>query len=62
MSESDKKTECVKVWMTEGLFKQLSREAAMDDRKLSDFMCLCIDRYLNGSKRQRELEVANRDD
>lgn len=62
MSESDKKTECVKVWMTEAMFKLLSREAAMDDRKLSDFMCLCVDRYLNGSKRQRELEVSARDE
>ncbi len=60
MSENDKKTECVKVWMTEALFKQLSREAVMDDRKLSDFMCICVDRYLNGSKRQRELEGLDR--
>ena len=62
MSESDKKTECVKVWMTETLFKQLSREAAMDDRKLSDFIALALDRYLNGNKRQRELEVSLRDE
>ena len=61
MSDDGKKTECVKVWMGEALFKQLSREAAMDDRKLSEFMCICIDRYLNGSKRQRELEVTERD-
>ena len=60
MSEGDKKTECVKVWMTETLFKQLSREAAMDDRKLSDFISLALDRYLNGNKRQRELEVSDR--
>ena len=60
MSDGDKKTECVKVWMTEGLFRQLSREAAMDDRKLSDFIALALDRYLNGNKRQRELEVAER--
>ena len=56
----DKKSECVKVWMSEALFKQLAREASMDDRKLSEFMCICVDRYLNGNKRQRDLEVPDR--
>lgn len=62
MSDGDKKTECIKVWLSERLFKQVAHEAAIDDRKLSDFIGLCVDRYLNGSKRQKELEVSQRDD
>lgn len=62
MSEGDKKTECVKVWLSERLFKQVAHEAAFDDRKLSDFIGLCVDRYLNGSKRQRDLEGLDRAD
>lgn len=57
MSDDGKKTECVKVWLTERLFRQVAHEAALDDRKLSEFIGVCIDRYLNGSKRQREMET-----
>lgn len=62
MSDDGKKTECVKVWMSEKLFKEISREAAADDRKLSDFMCLVLDRWLNGNKRQMSLEGLDRPD
>ena len=60
MSESDKKTECVKVWMTEAMFRDLSREAAGDDRKLSDFMSLILERWLYGNRRQKSLEGLDR--
>lgn len=38
MSDDGKKTECIKVWMTERMFRDLSRDAMFDDRKLSDFI------------------------
>lgn len=62
MSESDKKTECIKVWMTEKMFRDLSRDAMFDDRKLSDFIGLILERWAYGNTSQKELEVPKRDD
>lgn len=62
MAEDGKKTECVKVWMTERMFRDLSRDAMYDDRKLSDFIGLVLERWAYGNTRQRELEVPKRDD
>ena len=62
MSEDGKKTECIKVWLSERLFKQCAHEAAIDDRKLSDFIGLCLDRYLNGNSKQKSLEGLDRAD
>lgn len=44
----DKKTDCVKVWMSERLFSDLSRLATLDDRKLSDFIGLVLERHCYG--------------
>lgn len=38
MSSDEKKTECVKVWMDERTSVELMRLAAMDDRKLSEYI------------------------
>lgn len=60
MSESDKKTECVKVWMSERLFVDLNRLAILDDRKLSDFIGLLLERAAYGLAKPRTGEVPNR--
>lgn len=60
MSEHDKKTECVKVWMSERLFVDLNRLAIMDDRKLSDFIGLLLERAAYGIAKARTPEVPDR--
>lgn len=60
MSEHDKKTECVKVWMSERLFVDLNRLAIMDDRKLSDFIGLLLERAAYGLTKPRTGEVPDR--
>ena len=62
MSEHDKKTECVKVWMSERLFVDLNRLAILDDRKLSDFIGLLLDRAAYGIAKPRTAEGADRGD
>jgi len=62
MPDDGKKTECVKVWMTERMFRDLSRDAMFDDRKLSDFIGLILERWAYGNTRQKELKVPDRDD
>lgn len=62
MADGDKKTECLKVWMTERLFVDLNRLAILDDRKLSDFIGLILERHAYGNARriEREDEGPNR--
>ena len=48
MADSDKKTECVKVWMSERLFIDLNRLAIRDDRKLSEYIHLLLWRHKYG--------------
>lgn len=60
MSEHDKKTECVKVWMGERLFVDLNRLAIADDRKLSDFIGLLLERAAYGIAKPRTSEVPDR--
>lgn len=62
MSESDKKTECVKVWMSERLFVDLNRLAIGDDRKLSEYIGLLLERAAYGLAKPRQSEVPNRDE
>lgn len=64
MSEHDKKTECVKVWMSERLFVDLNRLAILDDRKLSDFIGLILESKAYGDVRRlhRDEEGPNRAD
>lgn len=58
----DKKTECVKVWMSEKLFIDLNRAAILDDRKLSDFIGLVLERHAYGISRRPDGEGPNRPD
>lgn len=44
------------------MFRDLSREAAGDDRKLSDFISLVLERWLYGNRRQKTLEGLDRAD
>ena len=62
MSGDEKKTECVKVWMSEKLFVDLNRAAILDDRKLSEFIGLILDRYAYGISRRNDEEGPNRPD
>lgn len=56
MSEHDKKTECIKLHVSERVFKDLARAAEEDDRKLSDFIGVVLEKWLYGNRRQLELE------
>lgn len=60
----DKKTEQVKVWMPEDLFRDLSRLAHAEDRKLSDFICVALSRMAYGhlARLAENNEGANRPD
>lgn len=63
MANSDeKKTECVKVWVSEKLFMDLNRAAVLDDRKLSEFIGLILERYTYGISRRVDTEGPNRPD
>jgi cytidylate kinase len=44
----DKKTGCVKVWLSEPLELELHRLAARDDRKLSEYIGLVLRRHVFG--------------
>jgi hypothetical protein len=48
MPDDGKKTECVKVWLSEPLELELRRLADRDDRKLSDYICLILRRHVFG--------------
>lgn len=48
MSEDAKKTEHVKVWLSEPLELELRRLADLDDRKLSDYIGLVLRRHVWG--------------
>lgn len=52
----DKKTEAVKLHLSERAFHDLCMAAAQDDRKLSEFIGVILDRWLYGNRRQQELE------
>lgn len=56
----EKKTECVKVWMGERLFLDLNRAAILDDRKLSDFIGLILERHAYGISRRFDHEGPDR--
>lgn len=62
MADNDKKTECVKVWMSEKLFVDLNRAAIHDDRKLSEYIGLLLERHAYGISRRLDDEGANRPD
>lgn len=48
MTDSTKRTECVKVCMEERLFIDLNRVAILQDRKLSDLLYLLARKYAYG--------------
>jgi hypothetical protein len=52
MSDDDKKTEQVKVWMTERLLTDLSRLADANDRKLSDYITVILEHHVYGHLRK----------
>lgn len=62
MADIDKKTECVKVWMSEKLFIDLNRAAILDDRKLSEYIGLLLERHAYGISRRFDEEGPNRPD
>lgn len=64
MCDDDKKTEQVKVHMSPRLFLDLSRLAAADDRKLSEYIGRILNSYVYGhcSKLSENIEGANRGD
>ena len=57
----EKKTECVKVWVGERLFVELNRCAIRDDRKLSDFIGLLLERHVYGHRPRPEPEAEGAD-
>ena len=61
---SDKKTESVKVWLSERLLLDLARAASAEDRKISDYVGHVLSLHLYGHLRRREHEDegAMRDD
>ena len=61
MCNDDKKTEQVKVHMSERLFMDLSRLAARDDRKLSEYIGIVLNLHVYGhsSKLTENIEGAN---
>jgi hypothetical protein len=53
----EKKTEPVKIWMSERLFVDLNRLAIADDRKLSEYIGVILSRHVYGHfTRRPELE------
>jgi cytidylate kinase len=44
----EKKTECIKVWLSEPLELELRRMADRDCRKLSEYICLVLRRHAWG--------------
>ena len=48
MTDDSKKTEGVKVWLSEPLELELRRLADLDDRKLSDYIGLVLRRHVWG--------------
>lgn len=48
MPDDRKHSEAVKVWLTERELLDLSREAAREDRKLSDLIRVVMRRYMYG--------------
>lgn len=63
MAESVKRTECVKVCMEERMLLDLNRQAIREDRKLADYLYLCLKRYAYGNlaRDTDSMEVPNRD-
>lgn len=49
MSETLKRTECVKVCFEERLLLDLSKEAARQDRKLADLIYILVRRWTYGN-------------
>ena len=48
MSTDEKKTECIKVWLSEPLELELRRMADADSRKLSEYIGLVLRRHVWG--------------
>lgn len=47
----EKKSEPVKIWTSESLLLELTRLAADDDRKLSDYITRVLERHVWGHRR-----------
>lgn len=64
MTDDSKKTEGVKVWLSEPLELELRRLADLDDRKLSDYIGLVLRRHVWGQAARcpTEMEGALRRD
>ncbi len=62
MSTDEKKTGCVKVWVSEPLELELRRLADRDDRKLSDYIGTILRRHVwgHGPRMPDEMEGPNR--
>jgi hypothetical protein len=62
MSTDDKKTGCIKVWVSEPLELELRRLADRDDRKLSDYIGTVLRRHVWGHvpRLSDEMEGPNR--
>ena len=60
MSDDGKKTECIKLHVSEKTYLALCRNAARDDRKLSDFIGRICERWLYGNDSQPDLEGLDR--
>lgn len=58
-----KRTECVKVCMEERMLLDLNRQAIREDRKLADYLYLCLRRFAYGhvNREPTETEVPERD-
>ena len=50
---AEKRTEPVKVWLTESEFLALNRMAISDDRKLSDFLGIVLHQFAFGHSKPR---------
>jgi len=48
MADDSKKTECIKVWLSEPLELALRRLADQDDRKLSEYICIILRHHVYG--------------
>ena len=50
----EKKTEQLKIWTSEPLYLELSKLAAQDDRKLSDYVTRVLEKHVYGHRRADE--------
>ncbi len=47
----EKKSEALKIWISESLLLELSKLADVDDRKLSDYVARVLERHVYGHRR-----------